>query len=71
MRRILLVLSVALVLAAMMLAMATPAIAKMKSELYECSDGGLVLKEVAKQIEKTQPLECEKFKGQSAQVDSW
>ena len=55
--------TVALVMAAMMLAMGMPAWAKMKSEVYECNDGQLVLKEMAKQIEKTSSLECKKFKG--------
>ena len=63
MRRMMLVVTAALVMAAMMVAMAMPALAKMKSEVYECSDGQLVLKEQAKQIEKTSTLECEKFRG--------
>ncbi len=63
MKRMLLLVTVALVMATMMVAMAMPALAKMKSEVYECSDGQLVLKEQAKQIEKTSTLECKRFEG--------
>jgi len=58
MRRITMLLTVALVIAAMMLAMAMPALAKEK--LYDCGGGLVVTKEEAKAVEKEFNVKCTK-----------